>query len=618
MEPIVGIDLGTTNSEIAVVRGGQSHVIPDEAGEAILPSFVGLSEDGRLLVGRAARNQWLLAPDRTIKSIKRKMGQEVKVRLGDAEYTPQEISAMILRTLRDRAARSLGAEVKKAVITVPAYFNDAQRQATREAGELAGLEVVRILNEPTAASLTYEVGEHGLKRVLVYDLGGGTFDVSIVQMEDGVVEVLSSHGDTQLGGDDFDLLLVEHLMKRFESEHKIDLREHPIARARVLRAAEEAKMKLSFEPFTVVQEEYIVEHKGKPLHLSIELARTEFEDLIRPLLDKTITCVGKALDDSNLTPAQIDKVLLVGGSTRSPIVSELLEDRLGQPAHQEVHPDLCVALGAGIQGAMTAGLDAGPVLVDITPHSLGVSCLGEVNGLPSRHMFSRIIPRNTALPASRSQVYFTVVDGQEAINVEVYQGEHDDVRHNTLVGEFRIEGLAEVPAGNEIVEHMNLTLDGVLKVTATEKRTGLQKQVRIENALARFQRDEHDQARRRIDELFETQQLEEPSPDVFDAKQPEAAAAVGEALDVPAKDAMESSNAPICDASFDSSLVQASALMERGERLLPNASPDDRAEIERRIARLRAAVAERRVAELQTENTELADLLLYLEEATAE
>jgi molecular chaperone DnaK len=366
-------------------------------------------------------------------------------------------------------------------------------------------------------------------------------------------------------------------------------------------------MKLSFEPFAVVQEEYIVEHKGKPLHLSIELARADFEELIRPLLDKTITCVGKALDDSNLTPSQIDKVLLVGGSTRSPIVSELLEDRLGQPAHQEVHPELCVALGAGIQGAMTAGLDAGPVLVDITTHSLGVSCLGEVHGLPSRHLFSRIIPRNTALPASRSQVYFTVVDGQESVQVEVYQGEHDDVRHNTLVGEFRIEGLADVPAGNEIVTLMNLTLDGVLKVSSTEKRTGLQKQVRIDNALARFQRDEHDQARRRIDELFEAQQFEEPSLGAFDANQADDADGAGATPESPAD-----------DANLDSSLVQAGALMERGERLLPNASPEDRAEIERRIARLRAAVAERRVAELQTETTELADLLFYLEEVPAE
>jgi molecular chaperone DnaK len=588
-----------------------------------------------LVIGRAARNQWLLAPQRTIRSIKRKMGQAVKVRLGDAEYTPQEISAMILRTLRDRAARALDTAVKKAVITVPAYFNDAQRQATREAGELAGLEVVRILNEPTAASLTYEVGESGLKRVLVYDLGGGTFDVSIVQMEDGVVEVLSSHGDTQLGGDDFDQLLAEHLMKRFEEEQKLDLRKNPIAHARVFRAAEEAKKKLSYEPFAIVQEEFIAEHKGKSIHLNIELTRSEFEELIRPLLEKTIVCVGKALDDANLTPAQIDKVLLVGGSTRSPIVSELLEERLGQRPHQEVHPDLCVALGAGIQGAMIAGLDAGPVLVDITPHSLGVSCIGEVNGLPSRYMFSPIIPRNTALPASRSEVYLTVADGQEAVHVEVYQGEHNDVRRNTLVGDFRIEGLAKVPAGNEIVTLMTLTLDGVLKVSATEKRSGLQKQVRIENALTRFQRDEHDQARRRIDELFEAQEPQESDLATVDA---DASDSDMECLESRAADIAESSSAlegkstapttasvasdysatAPSDSGLSDSLVQANALMERGKRLLPNASPEDRAEVERRIARLRSAVAQRRVAELQAKTTELADLLFYLEEATAE
>ena len=610
MEPIVGIDLGTTNSEIAIVRDGQPHVIPDDAGDPILPSFVGLSEDGRLLVGHAARNQWMLAPQRTIKSIKRKMGLEVKLRLGDTEYTPQEISAMILRTLRDRATRHLGVEVKKAVITVPAYFNDAQRQATREAGELAGLEVVRILNEPTAASLTYEAGQHGLKRILVYDLGGGTFDVSIVQMEDGVVEVLASHGDTQLGGDDFDLLLAEHLMKRFEADHKVDLRKDPIARVRALRAAEEAKKKLSFGPFAVVQEEYIVEHKGKPLHLSMELARTEFEDLVRPLLEKTIACVGKALDDANLTPAQIDKMLLVGGSTRSPIISELLEERLGQPAHQEVHPDLCVALGAGIQGAMTAGCDTGPVLVDITPHSLGISCVGELDGLPSPFKFSPIIPRNTPLPASRSQVYFTMQDRQKSVRVEVYQGESLDARRNTFVGEFLIEGLADVPAGNEIVEHMHLTLDGVLQVTATEKRTGLQKQVRIENALARFQRDERDRARRRIDELFDAKEAEELSVGAANIEQ-ESDEARHSASGSP-------SPAPTSDVDLNRSLIQAKALLEKGERLMPNATSEDRAEIERRIVRLRTAVAERHAADLQSQTAEFSDLLFYLEEAAAE
>src|SRR5215468_3847435 len=280
MDIIVGIDLGTTNSEVAILRQGQPHVCNDEDGDPILPSFVGLSEDGRLLVGKAARNQWVLAPERTIKSIKRKIGQDVKVKLGDQEYRPQEISAMILKVLRDRAARELGTEVRKAVITVPAYFNDAQRQATREAGELAGLEVVRILNEPTAASLTYDPSQRQLRRMLVYDLGGGTFDVSIVQAQEGVVEVLSSHGDTQLGGDDFDDLLLTLVCDRFQDEHGIDLRANLVSRARALQAVEAAKRHLSSHPFAKIEEEFIAEKDGIALHLNLEVSRDEYQELI--------------------------------------------------------------------------------------------------------------------------------------------------------------------------------------------------------------------------------------------------------------------------------------------------------------------------------------------------
>jgi molecular chaperone DnaK len=598
MEVIVGIDLGTTNSEIAYVKDGQPHVIPDETGDPILPSFVGLSDDGRLLVGHAARNQWLLAPERTIKSIKRQMGREVKVPLGDQAYTPQEISAMILRTLRERAARHLGCDIRKAVITVPAYFNDAQRQVTREAGELAGLEVVRIVNEPTAASLTYDTEQRDLKRLLVYDLGGGTFDVSIVQVQDGVVEVLSSHGDTQLGGDDFDQLLAEHIMQRFADEHQVDLRAIPTARARVLRAAEEAKKRLSYEPFALVQEEYIAEKAGTPLHLTLEVARSEFEHLIQPLLDKTMTCVGQALDDAHLRPSQLNMVLLVGGSTRSPIVTALLEERLGQPAHQEVHPDLCVALGAGVQAAMIAGLEVGPVLVDITPHSLGIRCLGEVHGLFSTDMFSPIITRNTPLPASRSEAYHTVHDRQDTVRVEVYQGEQEDVRLNTLVGEFTIEGLAPVPAGNEVIVHMHLTLDGILRVTATEKRTGLQRQVRIENALARFQREEREAARHRLEALFEAQS---PAPPDLEGATPGAPSAP------PAQEPGE--------AAWQRALVQARALLEKAERLLPTVVAEERTEVEPLIARLRNAMAAHRLTDVQEHSAALADVLYYLEEA---
>jgi molecular chaperone DnaK len=597
MDVIVGIDLGTTNSEIAYVKDGQPYVLPDETGDPILPSFVGLAADGRLLIGRVARNQWLLAPERTVKSIKRQMGQDVKVRLGDQEYTPQEISAMILRTLRERAARHLGSDVRKAVITVPAYFNDAQRQATREAGELAGLEVVRILNEPTAASLTYETNQQDLKRLLVYDLGGGTFDVSIVQVQDGVVEVLSSHGDTQLGGDDFDRLLAERMMQRFQDEQQVDLRTIPTASARLLRAAEEAKKQLSSAPFTLVQEEYIAEKDGRPLHFTMEVARNEFEELITPLLERTMTCVGQALDDAQLRPSQLDKVLLVGGSTRSPIVAAMLAERLQQPAHQEVHPDLCVALGAAVQAAMITGLEVGPVLVDITPHSLGIRCLGEVHGLPSLSMFSAIITRNTPLPASRSEVYRTVVDEQEGVQIEVYQGEQEDARLNTLVGEFLIDGLAPVPAGNEVVVHMRLTLDGILNVTATEKRTGLQKQVRIDNALARFQREDRATAMQRLDELFE----DSITAEFEDVSMP--------ATGVPPSTSSEDSVA------LQSAFEQARGLLAKADSILPSVAAEDRADLSQRMAALRGAVAARQLDEMEEHSAALADLLFYLEDA---
>ncbi len=597
VDVIVGIDLGTTNSEIAYIKDGQPHVIPDETGDPILPSVVGLAEDGRLLVGHTARNRWLLAPERTVKSIKRHMGEETTVHLGDQEYTPQEISAVILRTLAERAAQYLDCDIEKAVITVPAYFNDAQRQATREAGELAGLEVVRIVNEPTAASLTYETDQWDLKRILVYDLGGGTFDVSIVQVQEGVVEVLASHGDTQLGGDDFDTLLAEHIMQRFEAEHQCDLRELPAARARVLRAAEEAKKHLSSAPFAEVQEEYVAEKDGTPLHLTLEVTRGDFVELVRPLLEKTMTCVGQALDDAKLRPSQLDKILLVGGSTRSPIVSEMLEERLRQPVHQEVHPDLCVALGAGVQAGMISGLEVGPVLVDITPHSLGIRCLGEMQGQFSDRLFSRIITRNTPLPAARSEGYHTVVDYQEMVEIEVYQGEHEDALMNTLAGQFIIEGLARVAAGNQVTVHMNLTLDGILRVTATEKHTGLQRQVRIENALARFQRQDRDEARSRLDALFEAQ-------------------------DVPPLDLepllLGASSAPLPqgpdDLAVQRALVQARALLEKAERLLPDMEDEGRTDLEPLIANLRHAIAARQLDEIEAQSAELADMLFYLED----
>ncbi len=592
---IVGIDLGTTNSEVAVVGAdGQPHVC-EEDGDPILPSFVGLSEDGRLLVGKAARNQWVLAPERTVKSIKRKMGQDVKVKLGEQEYRPQEISAMILRALKERAQQSLGQLVTKAVISVPAYFNDAQRQATKEAGELAGLEVVRILNEPTAASLTYDPSHTQLRRLLVYDLGGGTFDVSIVQAQEGVVEVLSSHGDTQLGGDDFDDLLLKHVCDKFQAEHGLDLRANLIAKSRVLRAVEAAKRNLSYHPVVRLEEEFIAEKDGTALHLNEEITRELYETLIRPLLDRTMDCLQRALDDAHLAPNQIDKVVLVGGSTRTPWVGQLLEERLGQPPHQEVNPDLVVAMGASIQAAIIAGQNVGAVLVDITPHSLGIKCLSERAGYEFPFQFAPIIHRNTPLPASRSELFHTVYDRQAEVEIDVYQGESEDVRHNHRVGRFLVQGLAQVAAGNQIVVQLDLNLDGRLKVSARERATGLQKQVTIENALARYEREELDDARRRLGELWEdlgegTEQREE---------------AGGEPGELPALVPGPREG--------QREAVQARALLEKAERLLERVQAEDRADVERLMEKVRTALNDRQWERLTQASNELADALFYLE-----
>jgi molecular chaperone DnaK len=603
MDTIVGIDLGTTNSEIALVRDGQPSVFEDN-GDPILPSFVGLSEDGRLLVGAAAKNQWVLAPERTVKSIKRKMGQDVKVKLGDQEFRPQEISAMILKGLRDRAAAQLGTPVNKAVITVPAYFNDAQRQATREAGELAGLEVVRILNEPTAASLTYDPSQRELHRLLVYDLGGGTFDVSIVQAQEGVVEVLASHGDTQLGGDDFDELLLNLVCDRFQQEHGVDLRATLVARSRVLRAVEAAKRHLSYHPFARIEEEFIAEKDGQALHLNMELTRDEYETLIQPLLDRTMDCVQRALEDANLIASAIDKVVLVGGATRTPLIAQMLEDRLGQPAHQEVNPDLCVAMGAAVQAAIIAGAEVGSVLVDITPHSLGIKCVESQHGLPFEYHFAPIIHRNTALPASRSELFYTFHDNQTEVEIDVYQGESDDVRRNHRVGRFMVQGLSRVPAGNPIVVQLDLNLDGILKVSARERATGLQKQVVIENALARFEREEREQARERLEQLWA---LPGGTGDFED----EDEETNGLAPEVEEDDLPSLVPGP---REGQREAVQARALLEKAERLLDRTQPEDRAEVERLMTKVRTALTDRQWDKLTAACNELADTLFYLED----
>ena len=374
---IVGIDLGTTNSEIAAFIGDNVQVIgPGDI--KMLPSCVGLSATGELLIGTPARNQQLLYPERTVRSIKRKMGSDETVTLGDRTFTPQEISALLLRELTEWAHKRLGFPVKKAVISVPAYFSDAQRTATREAGTLAGLEVVRILNEPTAASLAYGYGSDEKRTVMIYDLGGGTFDVSIVTIEKEVTEVLASHGNNRLGGDDFDQLLVDHLLNAFRDEHDLDLKNgHRVALSRLWWAAEDAKKKLSFEPFVKIREEALVHIDGKPLHLETEISREEYEAMIRPSIESTLDSVSKAMADAGKRPDDLDAILLVGGSTRIPLVSRVLEERAGITPRHDIHPDLCVALGAGVLASRLSGRQVERVLVDVSPYSFGPSYLGE-------------------------------------------------------------------------------------------------------------------------------------------------------------------------------------------------------------------------------------------------
>jgi molecular chaperone DnaK len=594
-EPIVGIDLGTTNSEIAIIQDGKPFVFTDETGDPILPSFVGLSEQNKLLVGKPARNQFVLTPERTIKSIKRKMGQDVTVSLGDQAYRPQEISAFVLKALKERAEAKLGVQVKKAVITVPAYFNDSQRLATREAGEIAGLEVVRILNEPTAASLTYEPKTDELHRVLVYDLGGGTFDVSIVQAQAGVIEVLSSHGDTHLGGDDFDELLLGHVESKFQMQHGVDLKDNVIARARLLRAVEEAKKLLSFHPFARIEEEFLAEKAGQALHLSLEVSRQEYEELIQAHLLRTMDSVRRALEDAKLAPNQIDRVILVGGATRTPMVSQLLEEQLGQTPHQEVNPDLCVAMGAAVQAGLIAGIDVGAVLVDITPHSLGIKTVSRSMGFGLPYVFSRVLERNTPLPCSRSEVFETVADNQEKVIIEVYQGENDDVRYNHMLGNFTIDGLARVPAGNLLTVQFDLNLDGILKVSAREKATGLQKHITIDNALRAIEPDQVREAQDRLGAMWDASF---PDDDVEgDAA---TVSIVPELVAGPPEGQRET--------------VQARALIEKAERMLPDMTSEDQAEVKRILEQIRHAIVDRKWEVVSSGSNQLSDLLFYLED----
>lgn len=578
-EKIIGIDLGTTNSEVAVVDNGRVTVIDITPDHPILPSFVGLADDGAILVGEPARNQYVLYPERTIKSIKRRMGSADQVELGDTTYTPQEISAIILRRLKDIAETHLGEPVHKAVITVPAYFSDTQRQATREAGEIAGLEVARIINEPTAAALSYEANHQGHKKVLVYDLGGGTFDVSVVGIEDNVVEVLASHGNNHLGGDDFDTKIVEHVVEHLK-EQNVDPTESRKAMARITRAAETAKIALSDQPYTRIEEEYLLERDGTPVHLALELSRDEYESMIAGYIDETLEAVHIALKGANLTVSAIDEVLLVGGATRTPLITRRLEEDLGLTVRAEVNPDLCVAAGAAIQAGMLAGETVSAVLVDITPYTFGTSALSELHGMPYPFAYVPIIHKNTPIPVTKSDVVYTMHDRQEAVLVHVYQGEAPDALNNIELGQFFVENLSKVPAGNPIIIQFSLDLNGIMNVSAREKKTGLEKSIRIDNVLSRFQEGELNTARARVDALF----------------------------------ADEGKPAGTAGSTTDHQLTaQARALVEKAERLLDSATEDDREEMINLIESIKDALGNSDFPALSEPMAVLSDILFYLE-----
>ncbi len=472
MSKIIGIDLGTTNSCVAVMEGGEPVVIPNPEGARTTPSVVGFSKTGERIVGQAAKRQAVTNPERTITSIKRKMGSDYKVSIDGKSYTPQEISAMILQKLKSDAEAYLGEPVTEAVITVPAYFTDAQRQATKDAGKIAGLEVKRIINEPTAAALAYGADKEDDQKIMVYDLGGGTFDVSIIEMGDGIQEVLATAGNNHLGGDDFDDRLINYLADQFKGETGIDLRSDKMAMQRLKEAAEKAKIDLSGMTQTNVNLPFITADAIGPKHLDCNITRAKFNELTADLVQATMGPVNQALSDAGLKPSDLDKILLVGGSSRIPAVQEAVKNITGKEPFKGINPDECVAIGAAIQGGVLTGEVKGIVLLDVTPLSLGLETLGGV--------FTKIIDRNTTIPAKKSQVFSTAADGQTSVEVHVLQGEREMAKDNKTLGMFHLDGIMPAPRGVPQIEvTFDIDANGIVHVSAKDLGTGKEQHITI-------------------------------------------------------------------------------------------------------------------------------------------